>query len=102
MLLLVRAGPVTTPASQWHTSLCRTAPAPGGTAAPVAISTAVPGASAPGCGGPPASTCPITFHGPAPATAKPSIAEVSKPGNATIAGTCAARTLPIASRTGTG
>ncbi len=75
-----------------------TAVAPSGIAAPVAIPTASPGDST--TDAPPASTSPITSHGGGPATAQPSIAEVSAAGRSLRARASAASTVPAAAASG--
>lgn len=70
---------------------------PTGTAAPVATPNASPGRSAALGTGSPAATLPTTVHGPGPATAYPSIAEVSHVGWSASARTPDASAKPTAS-----
>lgn len=72
-----------------------TASVPAGTTAPVAMRRADPAASG-DARGDPACASPMTVHGPSPATAQPSIAELSKVGRSQRATQFVASTLPEA------
>src|SRR5215475_1431952 len=78
----------------------KTASAPPGTIAPVAMLTHVPSPSS-GAATPPANTCPTMRHGAAPRTAQPSTVDVGKAGRSVTALRSVASVAPSHAYNGT-